>query len=272
MKEYINGLKKINKVLSEEEVIDVLINTDKKYPPLRCFSNVLYAPMRINDDLIDYKGFYVAKLILREDLGFYDKKKPGDFDVIIIPFSESNIYFERTVASEVKVVRPTRRKPTRNANSLGVTQLFGLIEDGFPFVSLIHITMPEALKEHEMQTLKFANRVLDMDNPKNNIGLLDDTRDVLFDWLGMYSADKQMQRLLAFDIPKYAGLYCTELSYFDNGSYSLSDIYGEYNHFHHGYFNPKVKPETINKIEKHFFENPSSYETLIIPPFKWEKV
>lgn len=29
MKEYINGLKKINKVLSEEEVIDVLINTDK---------------------------------------------------------------------------------------------------------------------------------------------------------------------------------------------------------------------------------------------------
>jgi len=269
MKEYIGGHKKINKELTEEEVIDILINSDKKHFPLKCFSNVLYAPMRINDDLIDYKGFYVAKMVFREDLGFNDKKKPGDFDVIIIPFSESNIYFDRTVASEVKVVRPTRKKPTKNANSLGVNQLLGLIEDGFPFVSLIHITMPEALKEHEMQTLKFANRVLDMDNPKNNIGLLDDTRDVLFDWLGMYSSAKQMQRLLKFDIPKYAGLYCTELSFFDNGSYVLSDIYGEYNHFNHGYFNPKVKPETINNIKQHFKENPSSYQTLLIPPINY---
>jgi len=268
MKEHIGGLKKINAQLSEEEVIDILINTDKKHFPLRCFSNVLYAPMRINDELIDYIGFYVAKLILREDLKFEDKKKPGDFDVIIIPFSDTKIYFDRTVASEVKVVRPTRRKPSRNANSLGVKQLFGLIEDGFPFISLIHITMPEALKEAEMQTLKFANRPLDMDNPKNNIGLLDDMRDVLFDWLGMYSASKQMQRLLKFDIPKYAGLYCTELSFFDNGSYVLSDIYGEYNDFNHGYFNPKIKSETIEKIEQHFQDNPSNYQKILIPPSK----
>ena len=91
MKEHIGGLKKINAQLSEEEVIDILINTDKKHFPLRCFSNVLYAPMRINDELIDYIGFYVAKLILREDLKFEDKKKPGDFDVIIIPFSDTKI-------------------------------------------------------------------------------------------------------------------------------------------------------------------------------------
>jgi hypothetical protein len=269
MREYVSGFKKIDKQLSEEEVIDILINSDKQHFPLKSFSNVLYAPMRINDDLVDYTGFYVAKLLLREELGFKDKKKPGDFDIIIIPFSDTNIYFDRTVAAEVKVVRPTRKNPSRNANSLGVTQLFGLIEDGFPFVSLVHITMPEALKESEMQTLKFANRVLDMDNPKNNIGLLDDTRDVLFDWLGMYSAVKQMQRLLKFDVPKYAGLYRTELSFFDNGSYVLSDIYGEYNHFNHGYFNPKVKLETINNIKQHFKKNPSSYQILLIPPINY---
>ena len=185
-------------------------------------------------------------------------------DVIIIPFSETHIYFDRTVASEVKVVRPTRRKPSKNANSMGITQLFGLIEDGFPFVSLVHISMPEPLIDAELQVIKFANRPLDMDNPKSNIGLTDDTRDVLFDWFGFYSAEKQMQRLLAFDIPKYAGLYSTELSYFENGSYSLAESYGDYDSFHNGYFNPKVKADTIKKIEYHFNSNPESYKSLRI--------
>ncbi len=264
MKEYVSGSKKVNKQLSEEDVIDVLISSGKEYFPLRCFANVLYAPIRINDNSTDYTGFYVAKMLSRKDLGFETVTKPGDFDVIIIPFSETNIYFDRTVASEVKVVRPTRRKPSRNANSMGVTQLLGLIEDGFPFVSLVHITMPEPLIDAELQTIKFANRPLDMDNPKSNIGLFDDMRDVLFDWLGFYSAEKQMQRLLAFDIPKYAGLYSTELSYFENGSYSLTDSYGEYDSFHHGYFNPKVKKDTIKKIEHHFKFYPEKYRTLRI--------
>ena len=79
MKEYISGSKKVNKQLSEEEVIDVVINTGREYFPLRCFSNVLYAPIRINDNAIDYSGFYVAKMVSRKEFGFEDKKKPGDF-------------------------------------------------------------------------------------------------------------------------------------------------------------------------------------------------
>lgn len=75
---------------------------------------------------------------------------------MIILFSEKKIYFERTSVYEIKIVGPTLANPSRNANSLGVSQVLGLVEDGFPSVSLIHICLTEPLPEDEKMNLKFS--------------------------------------------------------------------------------------------------------------------
>jgi len=261
--------KKINRRLEESEVIDVLIHKDQPNDPLRAFYSIIYDPLKFDDLYGDrYTGFYVAKMITREELGLSSGTKPGDFDVLIIPFSDNRIYFDRTVASEIKLVRPTRKNPSKNANSLGITQLKGLIADGFPLVSLVHITMPEPLEDHEKMRIKMCNRPIDMDNPKNNIGALEDTRDVYYDWFGDYSSDKQIQRMLVMDIPKYAGIYAACLNVYDNGTTSISSCTQDFWHYQAGYFNPHVKPETVNLIKSHFENHKEKYYCKYVPKYK----
>ncbi len=67
----------------------------------------------------------------RAQLGLDPKKKPGDVDLLIVPFNDSRYHFERSVAIEVKVLRPTTEKPSRNVNSMGFKQISGLLRDGF---------------------------------------------------------------------------------------------------------------------------------------------
>jgi len=99
------------------------------------------------EEFFEIKGAYVGNMILREELGFKNGGKSGDFDIIVIPYSENTIHFERTGVFEVKLVKPTLKNPGRNANSLGLTQTLGLIKDGFPFVGLMHASVTEPLPE-----------------------------------------------------------------------------------------------------------------------------
>src|SRR5688572_19878829 len=131
--------------VDEEIVIKLLIENTDTYgkPDLRVFYNVIYEPIDHSEFKRVYKGFHIAQNIYRSEMGFSDDSKPGDFDVIIIPFSEDKILFERTAAFEVKVIRPTKANPRRNANSFGTEQTLGLVNDGFPLVGLLHICMTE---------------------------------------------------------------------------------------------------------------------------------
>lgn len=65
--------------------------------------------------------------------------KPGDFDVILVPLEGERRCFERTAAVEVKILRLNEQRPDRNVNSYGTHQAIGALEDGFPFVGILHI-------------------------------------------------------------------------------------------------------------------------------------
>jgi hypothetical protein len=91
------------------------------------------------------RGLLVATCVPREVLGLPRAGKPGDIDILAVPFGSRAPYFSRTAAIEVKIVRPTITNPSRNANSLGVTQVRGLLSSGFPLVGLIHACLPEPL-------------------------------------------------------------------------------------------------------------------------------
>lgn len=91
------------------------------------------------------QSVYVGINIPRAKLQLSPDQRPGDIDYLIVPFSEHETLFERTIAIEAKVVRPSLGNPGRNTNTMGRTQVDGLLRDGFPFVGLLHISIPERL-------------------------------------------------------------------------------------------------------------------------------
>lgn len=240
---------------SEEKIIDILMSEKRDLTP---FLNILSEPVDF-EEFHEYLGFYIAKNILRKDLGFNAKDKPGDFDVLIIPYTNKKVFFERTAAYEVKIVRPTNKNPKKASNSLGVTQLKGLIQDGFPLVSLLHICMPEPILKEERFKTKFCTIPANSGIPLKNNKLEDNLIDVSMDTFPWHGADLQMKRLISQDIPKFAGIAAYGLSLTQNDNYVLTTCSYNFAHFQAGYFNPHKKNETIIKIQKHFRENPDKY-------------
>ncbi len=246
--------------ISEKELSERL-SISKKDNTLNynLFANLLSTPVG-SDEFAKYKGFYLKFETLRENLGFYKNEKPGDFDILLIPFSNEKIYFERTCALEIKVVRPNRRNPKKAPNSYGIKQIKGLIRDGFPLVGLIHICMTEPLRENEKQTVKFDLNPFDIDNPQNNENFMKHTVNVKIDHFSQYSSVNQMKRLISKDIPKYVGITTLGVNITDKGDL-LTFINHDFNlAFSAGYFNPYKKQETIEKIEIYFSKNRSEFK------------
>lgn len=137
----------------------------------------------------------VAINVPREDLGFPSGRKPGDIDLLIVPLRGSPMP-DRTIEIEAKVVRPTIAMPSRNVNSMGRQQALGLLEDGFPFVGLLHIAIPEPLPEEQHLRLLLCYNELD------GAGELKETGEyVSFDPFPLVSARRQEGRLKALDLP-----------------------------------------------------------------------
>lgn len=209
-----------HKSMSENEVINLLLNwnNDLEKTDLRTFLSGIYHPDP--KAYFDYKGFLVTKTILRNELKLEQGKKPGDIDVMIIPFSKDEIHFEKTSVYEVKIVRPTRKNPGRNANSLGATQVLGLVEDGFPFVGLIHVSITEPLPEEEKQDIKFSTLKVDSEIGTENSKSFDDYLiDVKMDQFAWWSSENQVKRLMSLQLPDFIGISSYGLEFYeDNGN------------------------------------------------------
>lgn len=248
-------------LLDEKEVIEIIVNwkDSKGNYDFRHLTHLIAPDLELQD-LFEIKGLYIGTNILRQDFGFNKSEKPGDFDIIVIPYSENEILFERTGVVEVKIVRPSRKKPLRNANSTGTTQTKGLINDGFPFVGLMHISLSEPLKEEEKTIINYctipANRGETFEKGKTLDDYLVPVKTDNFQW---FSADKQMQRLITTDLPKYVALLCFGLTKKTNNEFWMETVSVKYSNFQTGYFNPNLKPETIQKVKDHFFKNKSKY-------------
>ncbi|MCK7590470.1 hypothetical protein M0G43_07800 [Subsaxibacter sp. CAU 1640] len=250
-----------NLELSENEAIDLIIDwRDKsKKLDLRHLTHFVTPDLEL-EEYFEIKGLYIATNILRQEYDFEKDSKPGDFDVVVIPFSDSNIHFERTGVLEVKIVRPTRKKPLKNSNSLGVTQLKGLINDGFPFVGLMHLSLTEPLNDNEKGIIDFCTLPVG-DNVKFEKGkkFEDYLVKIKFDGFQGFSVEKQIQRLISNDIPKYAALICLGITQKPDKSIWLETVSRKYSCFETGYFNPHAKKETIQKVKNHFLVNQSKY-------------
>jgi hypothetical protein len=248
----------IKKRFEEKDVIDILISQCEKganYVDVGEFGFVLYP--QISDEYYLYKGVHIAKCIPIKELGLDRLGQPGDIDILIIPFSENETFYERTAAIEIKVVRPTLIDMSKDANSQGTKQVKGLVMDGFPVVGLMHVCTPEPLPNELKLKTKFYSQ-------KDKFDLneyLNTTEFHEWDTFPGDACDNQMRRLITSDLPKYVGLNTIGINVDqeDNLIFTTSTIY---DNFKDAYFNPNVKDTMIKSIESHFVSNPNSYLTI----------
>lgn len=250
--------------LSETELIERLAISEKDHKiNFNLFSNLIYSPIK-HDEFGNYKGFYLTFEILRQRLGFQKDEKPGDFDILLIPYSDTEIFFHRTCAVEVKVVRPRRNNPGKAPTSYGIKQVEGLVKDGFPLVGLIHICKTEPLKENEKTTVKYDLTPFDIDKPLNNNDFLKNIEPVKFDYFSQLSAENQMKKLLSKEVPKYVGLNTVGVNIQKDGGLITCFNFDFNNKYCSGYFNPYKKTETIDRIKNFYEKNPDEFKNAKI--------
>lgn len=263
----------ISQDLDERKVIDELIQfslRNEHRPDLTLFYNLLFDPVRFNG-IEEYNGFYLAKNILRKEIGIEREGKPGDYDIIFIPYNENKLFYERTAVFEVKIARPTFDNPSKSTNSPGKTQLYGLIEDGFPLVGLLHVVIAKPLLLEQTSKIKMAKEPVNIDwklGDPPQTPFEDLFEDQPYDWLPWYSLNKQMARMIREGYPKYVGLNAFALIRMANGKHAITTS-DEYRGFTSGYFNPNTQLATLKKIETHFREfKHERYKKIEIRPAK----
>lgn len=180
---------------------------------------------------------FVSINLPRTELKLLPDKKPGDIDLLIIPFKEEQVLVDRAIAIEAKVLRPTIKNTAKNCNTMGVTQATGLLSDGFPYVGLLHISIPEQSPAKECLSMPI--------NSEAN-GMFAETGEYyLADLFPMRSAGRQEGRLRKLVLPE-------EISYSAIAmilSEDREDIIGNtIGNSRKGFRNPKVSLELIDNI------------------------
>lgn len=252
----------VKKFVDERDVVKIITEfTHGKacVPDTTLFSNLLFDPVGY-EGLEEYNGYYVAINVPREEFEFVrqgNRVVPGDFDIIFIPYNSTKLFFDRTAVFEVKVARPDiRRADKKSSNSIGTKQVHGLLEDGFPLVGLLHVCMPEPLKELHAIDMKLYKYPIGDESyqPPGRFEDEDNFEVIKHDWMPSYAVRKQMQRMISSDLPKYVGINAFGMSLNPDGTYACTSSH-EYRGYHSGYFNPsRNKAKAIKCIEKHFLK------------------
>lgn len=245
----------IHQFNTEEELIHQIVGSSNDTFNGLLFENLIRKPFPFEDFRKTTK-FKVAINVLRSNFGFNNNKKPGDFDILILPMTSQNQLYERLCAVEVKVARPTRFKPNKSSNSMGSHQVKGLIEDGFPIVGLIQICMTEPLQEKEKQNL---THIITLDNDETNYNSLEEMPkvDLPFDHFSWASSENQMKRMKALNLPSFIGLNSLGINATKDGGY-LTSYHINHNKDEIASYNPFRKKEVTN-LAKTFFNNPKNY-------------
>ncbi|SUV72546.1 Uncharacterised protein [Bordetella bronchiseptica] len=198
------------------------------------------------------QSVYVGINIPRAKLQLSPDQRPGDVDCLIVPFSDNEILLERTIAIEAKIVRPSISNPGRNANTMGRAQVRGLLCDGFPFVGLVHISVPESMPSHMHWEVPEIS-----DIAGSNGELIETGEYFIFDPFPLASARRQEGRVLALGLPVEVGYRVIAMTLSNNGERFCGFTIGE---ARAGARNPVVSHRVLEAVrmllttEPHLFE------------------
>lgn len=70
--------------------------------------------------------------------------RPGDIDLLVVPYEGDQLILDRALAIEVKVVRASYARQGRSPNDFGISQASALMQLGFPQAALAHLIVSDA--------------------------------------------------------------------------------------------------------------------------------
>lgn len=201
------------------------------------------------------QNIFIGINIPRKDLGLDPRDKPGDIDYLIVPFTDKEIMLSKAIGIEAKIVRPTIAKPYRNANTMGEKQAKGLLRDGFPFVGLLHISIPEPLPKEMHWSLPI------MSNKLGSNGELVATGEFAsLDWFPTVHAERHEGRILALNLPPPIAYKIISFNLSkDNQNFSGNTM----NESRRGYLNPNISNKLLESIELLLSEKPQYFQKVI---------
>ncbi|MDP9919848.1 hypothetical protein J2W24_005528 [Variovorax boronicumulans] len=195
----------------------------------------------------------VAINVLRQRLGLSVDGRPGDVDLLVVPTRDSPMA-DRAIAIEIKIVRPTMAKPSRNANAMGASQAIGLFEDGFPFAGLVHICIPSPLPpELHLSVPKALNKL----GPDGK--LLYSGEFFSFDPFPLLSAQRQLGRIAALQLPEEVGYNVLGVNLSKDGQRFAGHTLGDERK---AVRNPRSSPDLIEAIRRLCVENPDLFRRV----------
>lgn len=203
-----------------------------------------------------FDSLLIALEVPRDELQLNADQAPGDIDMLIIPRSGERNLYDKTMVLEVKIVRPTIEKPSRNANSLGETQSNKLIKGGFPYVGLLHLIIPEPSPEY-----MFSEIAVESVNMPEGV-FVPPTTQKKFDLFPIYAAERQLGRLKKLRIPDFVGFNPVDLSVRakeENGKTLLAITGYGIQQGREVKRNPNSSQETLELTKKHYEKHPNSY-------------
>ena len=110
-------------------------------------------------DMKPGSGVFVRPVVPTADLS-NRHSKPGDIDLLIIPYENDEIVLDRVLALEVKVIRARHARQGQSPNEFGITQATSLKTMGFPYVGLLHLIVSDVSPEEEWEEVRRV-RVID---------------------------------------------------------------------------------------------------------------
>ncbi len=116
--------------------------------------------------------------------------RPGDIDLLVVPYVSSTLLLHRVMAIEIKVTRATFDKPGKSPNDYGFSQAASLRSLGIPYVGVMHCIISDDSPPSSWE-LMHAYRILD------RAGRVERIPDQRVDTLPMKLMDRTYGRLLA---------------------------------------------------------------------------
>ena len=111
-------------------------------------------------DLMPHRsGVLIRPLVPTRDL-FLEGVRPGDIDLLIIPYEDDDLILHRVMAIEAKAVRSTFARQGKSPNEFGFSQASALFELGIPYVAVAHLIVSDQSPEEFWREVGLA-RVLD---------------------------------------------------------------------------------------------------------------
>jgi len=187
-------------------------------------------------------GVWIAACLGRTELGLTPGRRPGDVDLLVIPKVDGRLVYDRTIAIEVKIIRPTFERPDRNSNSFGVSQACGLLDDGFPFVGLLHISIPEPLPSELHLTIPHLSSRLGPDRQPIPSG-----KFCSFDPFPLLAGARQLGRLKAMKLPEAVAFKSIGLTLSEDGERIVGNTIGD---DRRGAKNPKTDSQLLRRVQE----------------------